>query len=154
MITQMAMPADYADDMTTDDIQFPLKNLTFKIRGILFQVQNDLGTKFQEKHYRRGVASLLRQNGIPFKEQMPVKVFYKEELLGIFKLDFLVADLIVLEAKTTDRLTAEHTQQMIRYLEATEKPIGFIINFRKRPLEIKRVVLTNLRNQRRDSASA
>ncbi|MFA4873569.1 MAG: GxxExxY protein [Patescibacteria group bacterium] len=144
----MAMPADCADK------NFPLKELTYKIRGILFQVQNDLGTKFQEKHYCRGVASLFKQNGIPFKEQVPVKVFYKGEFLGAFKLDFLIADLIVLEAKTTDWLTSEHTQQMIRYLEATGKPVGFLVNFRKRPLEIKRVVLTNLRNQRRDSASA
>jgi GxxExxY protein len=71
MITQMATPADCAD---TD---FPLKELTYKIRGILFQVQNDLGTKFQEKHYCRGLVSLFKQNGIPFKEQVPVKVFYK-----------------------------------------------------------------------------
>lgn len=142
------MPADYADK------NFPLKELTYKIRGVLFQVQNDLGTKFQEKHYCRGLASLFKQDGIPFKEQVPVKVFYKGELLGIFKLDFLVANSIILETKTADRLTSEHTQQMIRYLESTGKSVGLLVNFRKRPLEIKRVVSTNLRNQRRASASA
>jgi GxxExxY protein len=53
-----------------------------------------------------------------------------------------------LEIKTTDFLTAEHRQQMLRYLEAQKIPVGFIINFRKRPLEVKRFVLTHPRNQR------
>lgn len=77
------MPADCTDN-------FPLKELSYKIRGLLFKVQNDLGTKFQEKHYCRALASLLKQNKIKFKQEVPIKIFYQDELLGNFRLDFLI----------------------------------------------------------------
>lgn len=128
---------------------FPHKELTYKIRGILFQVQNDLGTKFQEKHYQKAVAAQLKLNKLEFKKEAPALIDYYGQTLGNFRIDFMIENTVGLELKTTDRLTSEHRQQALRYIEALRIPIILIANFRIRPLQIIRVVNSNyLRNQR------
>lgn len=116
------------------------KDLTYKLRGIFFDVQNDLGTKFQEKHYCRALEMKFKEAGVGYKREVPIRVKYQGELLGIFKADFIIEDKIILEIKTTDRITADNVKQIIRYLESTEIKLGLIVNFRIRPLQIKRIV--------------
>ena len=43
------------------------KDLTYKLRGIFFDIQNELGTKFQEKHYCRALAAKLQKEKIIFQ---------------------------------------------------------------------------------------
>ncbi len=59
---------------------------------------------------------------------------------GNFKADMTVDDKILIEFKTTDRLTNDHRQQILRYLEATKIKLGLLVNFRIRPLQIKRII--------------
>ncbi|MBI2552671.1 UDP-N-acetylmuramate dehydrogenase [Candidatus Uhrbacteria bacterium] len=119
---------------------FPHKELSYKIRGILFKVQNDLGTKMHEKHYQRAVSTLFDKQSIPYETEKPVKILYEEKDLGTVRLDLVVDGKIVLELKTTDRITAEHRKQLLRYLESTGLEVGYIVNFRVRPLQIMRVI--------------
>jgi len=65
------------------------------------------------------------------------------------KVDFLVADTIMVELKATSKLEDNHLAQALNYLEAYKLEIGLLINFRSKSLEFKH--LTNehkLRNQR------
>ncbi|PIP18119.1 MAG: GxxExxY protein [Parcubacteria group bacterium CG_4_10_14_0_8_um_filter_35_7] len=112
----------------------------YELYGIFFEIQNDLGTKFQEKYYSRGIESKFIQHKIFHQKEVPIKVYYQGKLLGKFKADFIVKNKIILEIKATNCITQEHVKQMIRYLEATGLKLGLIVNFRVRPLEIKRVV--------------
>lgn len=116
------------------------KDETYQLRGIFYEIQNELGTNFQEKHYCRALESKLEKAGIPFKREVPIKVIYEGKVLGIFKADFIINNRIILEIKTTNRISADNVKQMIRYLEGSNLKLGLIINFRARPLEIKRVV--------------
>ena len=52
---------------------------------------------------------------------------------------------IILEIKTTNIITDDHQKQLIRYLEAANLKLGLIVNFRQRPLEIRRVLNRNIR---------
>ncbi len=65
---------------------------------------------------------------------------YEGKLLGSFRADFIIEDIVLLEIKTTDKISGENIKQIIRYLEAAKLRLGLIINFRTRPLEIKRVI--------------
>lgn len=111
-----------------------------KIYGLLFEIQNDLGTNFQEKHYQKAFESNLIKNKISYKKELPVEINYYGKTLGKFFLDFVVDDKIIIEFKTTDRLTNEHLKQMLRYLQATNLRLGLVVNFRKRPLKPMRVL--------------
>lgn len=130
------MPADNADK------KFPLKDICYKIRGILFKIQNDLGTKFQEKHYSRALCSILSEQNIKYKTEVPFTIIYNGLLLGKFRADMVIENVILLELKTVDYLTTNHFKQTLRYLQALNLPVGYVVNFRIRPLQIKRIINT------------
>jgi len=129
-----------ADDADMINDPFPYKDLTYKIRGILFKIQNDLGTKFQEKHFHKAVAVQLSLNNLYFEQEVPVTISYEGIKLGTLRLDFIVERINGLELKTVDRLTSEHLKQVLRYSESLQLPIILIVNFRIRPLQIIRVI--------------
>lgn len=116
------------------------KELSYQLNGIFFEVQNKLGTKFQEKHYLKAVCSLLENHKIPFRIEVPFQVKFNGKLLGSFRADLIVDNKILVEFKTTDRLTSDHRQQLLRYLEALNLKLALLVNFRIRPLQIWRVV--------------
>jgi len=115
------------------------KELSYVVNGILFTVQNILGTKFQEKHYVRAVCKLLKNQNVPFRIEVPFTITFDGEILGKFRADMIIDNKILIEFKTTNYLTSDHKQQMIRYLKSLNLRLGLLVNFRIRPLQIWRV---------------
>lgn len=111
-----------------------------EIYGLLFKVQNDLGTNFQEKHYQKAFEGLLVKNNIAYKKEAPIKVSYENKLLGNFSADFIVKDKILLEFKCAPRLSQDHIKQVLRYIQAINLRMGLIVNFRNYPLRPVRVL--------------
>ena len=66
--------------------------------------------------------------------------FYDDEIVGEFKADVIVEDLIVLELKSVRRIVTAHELQLVNYLTATHKDVGLIINFGEKKVEVKRKV--------------
>ena len=111
-----------------------------EIYGLLFKVQNDLGTNFQEKHYQKAFEGLLIKNNIPYKKEAPIKVEYEQKIIGNFLTDFVIKDKILLEFKCVPRITDDHLKQVLRYIQALDLKLGLIINFRIHPLKPLRVL--------------
>ena len=84
----------------------------------------------------------LRKNGIKTEKQKPIKVYYNEELVGEYFADIIVEDIIIIELKAAESIVEEHELQLINYLKATDKEIGLLLNFGKKP-EFKRKLFTN-----------
>lgn len=80
------------------------------------------------------------------QNQVPIKVHYKSEIVGEYFADILVNSLVIVEVKAADTLAEEHEAQLINYLRATDKEVGLLLNFGKRP-EIRRKIFTNDRKQ-------
>lgn len=129
-------PANNANIMTEIIYQEECK----EIYGLLFKIQNDLGTNFQEKHYHRAFESRLIEFKIPYKKEVPIIVHYNGKPLGKFFVDFVIRDKIVIEFKTTPSITKDHIKQTLRYLQAMNLRLGLIANFRQRPLKPVRVL--------------
>jgi GxxExxY protein len=53
-----------------------------------------------------------------------------------------VEDLIILELKAAEALVDEHGYQLINYLKATDREVGLLFNFGKKP-QFKRKIFTN-----------
>src|SRR5437667_5514494 len=84
----------------------------------------------------------LRQ--IPFERQKALHVDYKGIRLDCgYRLDFLVAGLIVVEVKAIEALLPIHQAQLLSYLKLGGWKLGLLINFHAPLLRqgIKRVVL-------------
>ena len=65
---------------------------------------------------------------------------YENDIVGEFIADIIVENTVILELKSVKRIVQAHEVQLVNYLVATGKPVGLILNFGERKVEIKRKV--------------
>ena len=71
---------------------------------------------------------------------MPLKVVFRNRVVGDFYADILVENLVIIELKAAKSIGTDHEAQLINYLKATNKRVGLLVNFGKPKLEWKRFV--------------
>ena len=118
-----------------------INEVTYAIRGAVFEVNKVLGSGFLEKVYENALLVELRSRGLKAESQVPIKVLYKEEVVGEYVADLLVEDRVIVELKTVEAIDKIHEAQLLNYLKATGIQIGILVNFRHPKAEIKRMVL-------------
>ncbi len=114
--------------------------LSYQTMGILFDVHNELGNKYQEKHYQRAIEIKLKSLGVTYDREVMTKIKFKNEDLGKFFIDFVIDNKLILETKKIWRISDDEIRQVLRYLESTGLKLGIIANFSHRDLEYRRVV--------------
>ena len=119
------------------------EDITNKIIEIFYYVYNELGYGFLEKVYERAMCVAFRNAGIKFVSQFPVKVIFEGEVVGNYIADFLIEDRVVVGIKASRELCGADEFQLINYLKCTDKEVGLLLNFGKRP-QIKRKVFDNV----------
>ena len=67
-------------------------------------------------------------------------MFYENDIVGEFIADIIVENTVILELKSVKRIVQAHEVQLVNYLVATGNPVGLILNFGERKVEIKRKV--------------
>ena len=116
------------------------KELTGKIIGCAMEVHNQLGAGFQEKIYHRALEREMRSAGVELIREFEMDIYYKEEIIGSRRVDFLVEQKISVEIKAVSLLEPIHLNQALNYLEVYNLEIGLLLNFGSKRLEIKRLV--------------
>lgn len=116
------------------------KELTEKIIGCSYRVYNKMGFGFLESVYEKCMLIELRKAGLNAESQKPITVCYENEIVGEFIADIIVNDTIILELKAVRQIVNAYEVQLVNYLVATGKPVGLIINFGERKVEIKRKI--------------
>lgn len=117
------------------------ENLSYKIRGCVFEVYRQLGHGFLEKVYERALLKELQLQGLKAQSQVPVKVDYKGDPVGEFFVDIIVEDKIIIELKAQERLSTASEAQILNYLKASSIKLGLLVNFTHPKAIIKRFVL-------------
>ena len=112
--------------------------LTEKIINCAMQVHSALGNGFQEVIYQRSLAIEMEIQGLPFKREHEMKIFYKGQYVEPVELTF-VDNKVMVEIKALVSLEDVHLAQAINYCEAYKIEIGLLINFGAKSLEFKRV---------------
>lgn len=77
-------------------------------------------------------------------QQVSVPVVYDSmKLDAAFRLDVLVADLVICELKAVDAMNPVYEAQLLSYLKLSGKRLGYLINFNVSIIKhgIKRIVL-------------
>ena len=118
-----------------------INDITYAIRGAVFEVNRILGSGFLEKVYEKALIFELRDRNLKAESQVPLKVYYKENLVGEYYVDILVEDKVIVELKAVERLEKMHEAQLLNYLRATGIHVGLLVNMKHPKAEIKRMVL-------------
>jgi len=116
------------------------KDVTETIIGCAYRVYNKMGFGFLESVYEKCLLIELRKAGLDTESQKPITVYYDDETVGEFVADIIVNDTIILEMKSVRRVIKAHEVQLVNYLVATGKPVGLILNFGERKVEVKRKI--------------
>lgn len=120
--------------------------LTDGIINAFYQVYNTLGYGFLEKVYENALAYELRKRSYTVVQQMPLKVYYDDIVVGDYYADLVVNGLVILELKVAESIAPEHEAQLLNYLRATAYEVGLILNFGPKP-QIKRKIYEKARRK-------
>ena len=117
--------------------------LTYEIRGAIFDVYNELGPGLLESVYEEALAFELKERGLIVAKQVEVPVVYKgNELKTPLRLDLLVNDQVIVELKSVEEMKPVFAKQLLTYLKLMDKRVGLLVNFNTSNLResIKRIV--------------
>jgi GxxExxY protein len=93
-------------------------------------VHRELGPGLLETVYEVVLARELRDRGLTTKRQVPVPIQYKDiRFEEGFRADIIVANKVVLELKSVERVSAAHKKQVQTYLRLTGYKLGYLLNF-------------------------
>ena len=118
--------------------------LTYQIRGAIWDVYNDLGPGLLESVYEEALCYELELRGLKVERQKPVPINYKGNVLKTdLRLDLLVEDKVIIELKSVEELKPVFLKQTKTYLKLMNKHIGLLVNFGEYDMKegIHRIVL-------------
>ena len=116
------------------------KLISEQVISCAFEVSNTLGAGFIEKVYENALCVELRRAGIPFSRQKRYEVRYKNENIGNYIADIVIADKLLIELKALSALNREHEAQVMNYLKASGLRVGLLVNFGTSRIGMKRIV--------------
>ena len=105
-------------------------DITYIIRGCVFDVYNELGPGLLESAYQIALKKEIELRGLLVRAKVPVELIYKGEKLGkAYEIDLLVEEEIIIENKSVEATTPIFIAQVITYLKLFNKSLGYLINF-------------------------
>ena len=124
-----------------------LDDLTYQVRGCIFEVFKELGPGLLESVYEASLLFELLKKGLTVQAQVPVPVLYKSVQLELgFRLDLLIENNIIVEVKSVETLHDVHKKQLLTYLKLTQKKVGFLANFNSSHLTDKESLIRIVNN--------
>lgn len=115
-------------------------DLSYKITGILFAVHNELGRFCNEKQYADLAERYFGKFNVQYEREKILPESFSGEQRGRNKIDFLVEDKIIFEIKAVRVVGREEYYQIRRYLQAANKKLGILVNFREKYLRPRRIL--------------
>ena len=104
--------------------------LTYQIRGAIFEVYNTLGPGLLESVYEEALVFELQQQGLHVERQLEVPIRYKgNELKTALRLDVLVENQVIVELKSVEEMKPVFAKQLLTYLRLLNKRVGLLVNF-------------------------
>ena len=106
-----------------------IDELTSLVIGCAQNVHNTLSAGFLEKVYENALCIERVNAGLDVKQQHPITIWYKDQIVGDYCADILVENRLIVELKAIQQLVKEHEVQLVHYLTATRIDHGLLINF-------------------------
>lgn len=104
--------------------------ISYEIRGAIFDVYNELGPGLFESVYQVALMIELIDRGLDVRKEVNLPVDYKETRVDLgFRLDLLVENKVIIELKSVEKLMKVHHKQLLTYLKLTDLKLGILVNF-------------------------
>ena len=120
-----------------------INGITERIIGCAMTVHTRLGPGLLESAYQRCLEYELLKAGLQVEYEKPIPLVYDELNLECgYRLDLLVAGLVIVEVKAKEAFHPVDYAQLLSYLRLSELQVGLLINFHSIRLKdgIKRLV--------------
>lgn len=115
------------------------EDLTKNIIGYAMRVHSELKSGFQGRMYQTALEIELYFNNISFVAEREMDIFYRNQLIGKRRVDFLIENKIVVEIKAVTKLEDIHLAQALNYLECMNLSVGLLFNFGAQSLELEQL---------------
>jgi len=127
-----------ANTANNDNLIYP--DLSYKIVGMCYKIQNDLGRYCLEAQYANALEKELKLAGINYEREKYIPVKINKENVGKNWADFVIEDKIIIELKAKPFVERDDYYQARRYLKLNNLKLGLIINFQSKYLKPKRIL--------------
>ena len=101
-------------------------------------IRRHLGPGYLESVYKNAMLVELKKQSLSYEIENPINVYYDNVLVGEFKADIVVENVLILELKAVQSLHMAHEIQLVNYLTAPGIDDGLLINFGSEELQFKR----------------
>lgn len=122
------------------DFELIYADITYKVRGAIFEVYNTLGFGHKEQIYQKALEEEFNKRNISYKKEKNLDVNYKGKTVGNYRPDFVVEEKIIIELKAVEFVPKSYEEQLIHYLKTTGFKVGLLVNFGQPKIFIKRLV--------------
>lgn len=116
------------------------KELTYKIRGALFEVKKALGGGHKENVYQKSVRQELEKRKVGFNEEKQIPIYYDGKKVGTYRPDFVIENKVILELKVLPFVGKNEKRQLWTYLRDSEYRLALLANYSPAELQIERVI--------------
>lgn len=104
--------------------------ISYKIRGAIFEIYNTVGPGLLESAYEAALYYELKNAGLKVERQVEVPFCYKgvRQEVG-YRLDLMVENKVIIEIKSVSDFSTVHFKQLTTYLKLKNKKLGLLVNF-------------------------
>lgn len=116
--------------MTIEPIPQFTEQVATQVVDAAFRVHSTLGPGLLESVYEACLCHELSKRRLPFARQHAIPVVYDGlRIEAGLRIDLLVAECVIVELKSIEKLLPVHEAQVLTYLKLTGVRIGLLINF-------------------------
>lgn len=95
-----------------------------------FQLHREVGPGLLESVYQALMFASLRERGLAVASQVEVPIRFKGVVVdNAFRADLIIEGALLIELKSTEKVSLVHTKQVLTYLRLLEMPLGLLMNF-------------------------
>jgi hypothetical protein len=122
------------------------------IKSLAREIYDMLGPGALETHYHDALKMGFQLESIQFESERILPVLFRGYATGQYlRMDLVVEKSLIVELKSTKKLTDENKQQLARYMRVSGIPNGILINFGPSEVEILHAKMKDSIEWRRDS---
>jgi GxxExxY protein len=109
--------------------------ISYKIRGAIFCVYNNLGPGLLESSYEQALIYELKKLDLKVEAQVPQSLMYESiKLDAAYRMDLVVESKVVIEIKSVENLMDVHHKQLLTYLKLSKLKLAILVNFNSSPI--------------------
>ena len=116
-----------------------INEVTERVVGCAIDVHKALGPGLLESLYEKALCIEFDEVKVNYTRQCPCAAYYRGHLLGRYRIDLVVEDLVVVEIKSVERTVPVFEAQLLTYMRLLKKRGGLILNFNQEGALISRV---------------